>query len=219
MVPRELPRASSLSLRPPPGSLSSFLAALPFLLVAWMPGAAPSAAAQEPAPPDFVEELGALGLDPLVGPRGTEVSLLLPGLPPNTGFVIAFGGLRGGYQWVEQVTTDEMGVLDTEVRVPDWAEEEQAGYFFVKLPARPPFATRAFFVSNDAQGPVRLRGEITEDGESGVGLYGPEGEPYCLFGELPQVEPGARVVVEGSFGNPEECSEGIPLVVERMELL
>ncbi len=174
--------------------------------------AGPGVGAQEPAESEL--ELGALAVSPLVGTRGAEVTVEMDGLAPNTGMVIAFGGLRAGYQWVEQVTTDEEGRLSEVVTVPDWPDEDQTYYFFLKLAGQAPVATSAPFHVTARDGTLGATGEITDDGREWLTMKGPDGERYCLTGEVGELQVGDRVRVSGTATDLPGCSKGIGVYVE-----
>ncbi len=163
------------------------------------------------------EEVGGLTVHPLAGPPGTEVQVEMGGLPPNTGVVIAFGGLRAGYQWVDEVASDEDGRLSEQVRVPDWADADETHYFFVKFPGQAPVATSPAFYLTGEDGRIRVRGEVTDEGREFPTLRGPDDELYCLGGEVAGFEPGNRVRIEGRLAESLDCPEGIPVEVDSHE--
>ncbi len=213
-----LPRSGTATPARGPWNVSTF-ATIPLLLTLLLGLVVPASLhgqdAQEPEEPE-PGSVGTLYLDPLVGPLGTSVQLDLHGLPPSTGFVIAFGGLRGGYQWVDEVVTDDEGQITEAVVVPEWAEEGQAQYFFVKLPGQAPVATRPFYVT-DGDAELRVLGRIVEEDGVEAALQGPEGELYCLIGAESPVAPGDRVRVDGTAGSASDCPDGIPLNVRSLE--
>jgi hypothetical protein len=130
--------------------------------------------------------------------------------------VIAFGGLRTGYEWVEQVETDGAGALDGVAQVPSWADENETQYFFVKFPGQVPVAIAPFHVMAE-DGMIRTRGRVTDEGDQWLAMRGPDNELFCLRGELAGAEPGLRIRVVGSPAENWSCPGGIPVDVVRVE--
>lgn len=84
-----------------------------------------------------------VSIEPAEGPPGASVRLQSSGYAPNLPVEIGFGRVDSEYDIIAQASTDENGVIDRRVSVPNFA---QAGveYVFVVLPSD----TRSEVISN-----------------------------------------------------------------------
>lgn len=159
---------------------------------------------------------GAPRVSPWAGPPGTEVRVEMSGLPAGTTLWIGAGALGAEQEILREVETDRDGALSTTVGVPTWAGRDRELFFFVSDTDSQPIAISAAFHVTDEDGLFRVEGRITGGGDCPV-LRAGNDESYTLEGDVPEVDPGTRVVVEGRRARDPRCGGGRSIAVRRIE--
>lgn len=157
---------------------------------------------------------------PRGGPAGTEVDLTLLALPPATVVLVGFGSLSAGaHELLGEAVTDGEGAASVRVRVPEWAEAGQNGFFFwAYADQRPRGLSDPWFVTT-ADGTVRIRGRVTDEGERCLALRDARDDLYTLTGETGALAPGAEVAITGTLGDPAACGQGVTVAVRQVRPL
>ncbi len=177
------------------------------------PGAAPAPEAppppSEPQPPFF---------SPMGGPVGTDVEVWMDGLPAEATVMIGFGTVRG-HQIIGETQVDDEGSLSTTVQVPSEVEENTSHYFFVADANQQPMSVSDAFHVTAPDGSLEVTAVVTDEGQACLALRGQEDELYTLEGDVPDLEPGDRVVVQGTAAHDSACEQGLTIAVEAVDVL
>jgi hypothetical protein len=195
------------------------------VLAVLLGGAAPGAQAQDP------ERTGAelrfqsvhaverpTYMSPASGPPGTTVILRASLLPALTPVQVALGGTRSGFEALSLALTDRNGDLVERVTIPAWAARDRAHRFIVfNAYFSSVYAAIGLFHVTDIEGKLLREGVVTNHGPDCPTLAGVDNEIYSLMGNLPSLEVGARVTVEGHVVPSAECAEGVTLQVASLE--
>lgn len=152
-----------------------------------------------------------LPIAPRGGSIGAVVRLSAQGLPPKSSLLIAFANLRM-YQLMQRVTTDETGSFLTAQEVPEWAELNGVHYFFASFDDEIPLALSEGFHVTAPDGSARVTGTIGNRAEGCVELRDAKDVLYHLVGEVGERQPGERVAVRGTIGEPTACAGGAGIV-------
>jgi hypothetical protein len=157
-------------------------------------------------------------MSPASGPPGTTVVLRASLLPALTPVQVALGGTRSGFEALSLALTDRNGDLVERVTIPAWAARDRAHRFIVfNAYFSSVYAATGLFHVTDDEGKLRREGVMTTQGPGCPTLAGVDNEIYSLMGNLPSLEVGARVTVEGHIVPSVECGEGMTLQVAALE--
>lgn len=200
-----------------PDARARALLVLPLLLAC-------AAAVCAPAPADAQITVDQLERDPYRptisprhGPPQTAVTMRASELPPTTIFLVGVGVVGGGgHQMVGEGESDADGNFSLTVQVPDWAEPGTSHYFFLAYADQRPRALADVFLVSDADGVVRVRGDIVEmNGPCGHTIQ--QGDDlFALVGETGDLTPGGPVTVEGTVVLREGCEDRLVIDVQRV---
>jgi hypothetical protein len=166
---------------------------------------ATSANAQDlPSPPLPDEEQPVYGpfvsVSAKVGSPGTRVTVRGRDLPGVTPVHVAIGGIRSGFEDLSLSMTDDFGVLEVSVELPDWAQADRIHRFIIfDVYFRPIAYSKVFYVT-DAEGLIWRRGEITHRNTRCAVLLTGDGEDYVLIGDVEVLRIGADYNVRGRVG-------------------
>jgi hypothetical protein len=150
------------------------------------------------------------------GPAGTDVSIALRDLPPDTPVLLGFGGVGSPHEILVSTVTDEDGVMTAEARVPTWVEPGVAYLFYMAYADQRPVLFSEPFLVTGPDGVVRLEGTITDEGTTCVAMRGPHDELFTLGGDLGNLAPGDRVVVVATIAEMSLCMQGLTLAVREV---
>lgn len=174
------------------------------------PAAMERAPVTDPDPPYFT---------PLAGPMGSEVELWMDGLPAESRVMVGIGTVEG-HQILAEEDVDEVGRLETAVTIPEGLEVNRSHYFLVADPnTQQPMSVSGAFHITDEDGGIVVRGSVIElEGEDCPTLQGPEDEVYTLAGDVPALEPGDEVQVQGVWAEDGPCRMGLTIQVSQAEV-
>jgi hypothetical protein len=167
-----------------------------------------------PSPPEQLPRMPLF--DPPAGPVGSDVELWMDGLPRSTELYIGFGTVQE-HTIVQEVETDEEGILATTISIPGTARENRSHYFFVADANQLPLSVSAPFHVTDPEGRLEIRGEVEDAEGPCITVRGPEDELYSLQGAIPPLAAGDRVTVRGRAVLEGGCERGLTIQVERVE--
>ncbi len=156
-----------------------------------------------------------LSVVPLTGPPGTQISVSSQNLPYTAQVQIAVGRLRAGFETVGQAARGELGEISTSVQIPADAIWDRPLYVVALNDMFMPIGTSDPFHVTDANGMIRRRGRVTDEGGSCLTLRDQDDLLYSLTGELGTLRPGDEVVVDGTYAGASSCRDGSTIGVTR----
>lgn len=173
----------------------------------------------EPPEPPPADEMAqpVVTLSTRLGPPGTELELSARSFTPNATVRIGFGPPGTEHRVIEELTADAAGVVNGTVRVPDWAAGGTTYVFIASGPTDSPLARSDHFHVPIRDGTVRVVGRLTDEGVECQALRTDDDVLYTLTGNLGDVRPGDRVIVEGTLPEASICMQGTTIAVERIE--
>lgn len=174
----------------------------------------PPAPALTPSQPGQLPRLPLL--DPPAGPVGSQVALWMDGLPRNTQLHIGFGTVQE-HTIIQDVETDDEGVLDARITIPGTARENRTHYVFVADANQLPLSVSGPFHVTDADGRAEVRGQVEDPESDCVLIRGREDELYALRGNVPSLAAGDQVTARGAVVLEGGCERGLTLQVEAVE--
>lgn len=178
--------------------------------------AAPASGSGQIGPEQLRENVHRPTVTPRSGPPGTEVTVRAAEMPYGV-LLVGVGVVGGGgHQMVGQGAADEDGTFELTVKVPDWAEPGTSHFFFIATADQRPRAMAPVFLVSDADGVVRVSGEVTEtEGPCGATLT--QGtDRIGLVGATGRLRAGAVVTVEGKAVERTGCEETLVIEVSRV---
>lgn len=167
----------------------------------------------QPAPP----EPASVTVATATSAPGSSVALSARGFAPGSTVEIGFGPPRSEYSVVREVTVDAEGRIEASVEVPAWANRGQPYVVVATDPAGQPRATSEPFVVGEAGDPVRIHGEVTDEGVECPAVRGPFGTLYTLAVSDFQHAPGTEVMIEGRIAGASICMQGTTIEVESVQ--
>lgn len=173
----------------------------------------------DPSPPDQPTSPGAASVtvsSSTVAP-GSTITVRARGFTPDARVDIGIGRPSSEYSVVTEATTDGQGRLEITVEVPDWTNRGQPYVAVVTEPDHDPREVSDPFVVGAPGDPVRVHGELTDEGAECPALRGPFGTLYTLAVSDLEHGPGTEVVVEGTIAGPSICMQGTTIDVESVE--
>jgi hypothetical protein len=136
-------------------------------------------------------------IEPRSGPPGTKVTLHTGGMPALTPLRIGMGAVRFGFEEIGQVLTNEKGEFTLTVEVPSWARRDLVHRFIVFDFYFVPIALSDIFHVTDENGMIERTGAVASVSGPCPVLRTDDHLLYALAGDLPTLEAGQRIVVEG----------------------
>lgn len=177
-------------------------------------GAAPG----DPMPPgDAPPEAATVTVPTSTAAPGSSITVQAAGFTANTTVEVGFGPPRSEYTVVTEMQTDAEGRLEATVEVPTWANRGEPLVVVVTEPDHDPRAVSDPFVVGAPGDPVRLHGELTDEGVECPALRGPFGTLYTLAVSDLEHGPGTEVMVEGTIAEASICMQGTTINVESIE--
>ena len=182
---------------------------------------APEAWAEAPLPQPAEQQVEKLPyLSPHGGPPGTKVTVTMNNLPLGDTVEVGFGSFVE-HQIIGSGRPDSNGSVKTTVAIPATAVPGPH-YFFIANSAGSPIAVSDPFLVTRADGTVRLRGRVTDEGgSSGAGcrvIKGVNDEMYGLSGKVGAPAVGARVTVEGKLAATSRCTQLLAIEVTSLQV-
>ena len=150
------------------------------------------------------------------GPPGTPVTVSMSGLVMNARLEVGFGGFVE-HEIISRVQSDADGTVSITLPIPATARPG-VHFFFLAEEDGSPFAVSNPFLVTAADGSIRLRGRVTDEGVECTAMRGLGDELYTLVGELGNPAPGARVTVEGTIAQTSTCQQGLTIAVTQMQV-
>lgn len=148
---------------------------------------------------------------------GSSVSVRANGFTPGTTLEIGLGQPRSEYSVVAEVTADARGRAETTVEVPDWTNRGEPYVVVVTEPDHDPRVTSEPFVVGEAGDPIRVHGEVTDEGVECPAIRGPFGTLYTLAVSGFDHAPGTELMIEGRIAGASTCMQGTTIEVRSME--
>ena len=185
------------------------LSAAVALLLAAQPGAA-----QRRVAPDSLRRIQSVA--PRSGPPGTPVSIYTENLPIQAKVHVGVGAVGSGFEAIAEGVQGQWGEITASVRVPASASWDHPIAFIIFNGNFSPTAISDPFHVTNADGVLRRKGRITDEGQACISMRDEDGYLYSLTGAPTALEPGDEVVVEGTFEGSSTCLEGDTIAVLRL---
>jgi hypothetical protein len=145
---------------------------------------------------------------PSSGPPGTLVAVRWQYLPAITPVRLGVGAQRVGFEVLREILTDAQGEFSDTIRVPTWAEANRPHMLVVlDFYFRPLAVSSAFQVTNP-DGTLSRDGRLMEAAGKCAVLQAEGGEFYYLSGDMKDLKPGDRAIVDGTLGERSLCDAG-----------
>lgn len=148
---------------------------------------------------------------------GSSVRVRATGFTAGSTLEIGLGPPRSEYSVITRVTADAEGRAETTVEVPDWTNRGESYVVVVTEPDHDPRATSEPFVVGEAGDPVRVHGEVTNEGVECPAVRGPFGTLYTLAVSGFDHPPGTELMIEGRIAGASTCMQGTTIDVESIE--
>jgi hypothetical protein len=176
------------------------------------PGPAPSPG-PEPAPEQLT-----ITVSPHSGTLSSDVAIRAEGFQSGARVDIGFGPPSSEYEIVTHAQADTEGVVETTVKVPDWAETGRDYLFVARAPDGNDVVSSEFHVVAvaDPDPTLSVTGRITGEGVECPALRTDDGDLYTLAGETGRFGEGDRVEVEGTIAEMSICMQGTTIEVENI---
>lgn len=172
------------------------------------------AVAQRRVAPDSLRRIQEMA--PRSGPPGTLVSIHTENLPLQGSVHIGVGAVGAGFETLTQSTQGEWGEISASVRIPLSARWDQPLFLIIFNGNFSPTGISDPFHVTNADGMVRRRGRITDEGVDCVTMRGEDDTLYTLTGELGALRLGDEVVVEGVYVDSGACPRGSTIADARL---
>ena len=170
--------------------------------------------AQRRVAPDSLRRIQDMA--PRSGPPGTLVSIHTENLPLQGSVHIGVGAVGAGFETLARSTQGEWGEISASVRIPLDATWDQPLFLIIFNGNFSPTGISDPFHVTNADGMVRRRGRITDEGGDCVTMRDEDDTFYTLTGELGSVQPGDEVVVEGVYIDSGACPQGSTIADARL---
>lgn len=170
--------------------------------------------AQRRVAPDSLRRIQDMA--PRSGPPGTLVSIHTENLPLQGSVHIGVGAVGAGFETLARSTQGEWGEISASVRIPLDATWDQPLFLIIFNGNFSPTGISDPFHVTNADGMVRRRGRITDEGGDCVTMRDEDDTFYTLTGELGSVQPGDEVVVEGVYIDSGTCPRGSTIADARL---
>jgi len=170
--------------------------------------------AQRRVAPDSLRHIQ--DMTPRSGPPGTLVSIHTENLPLQGSVHIGVGAVGAGFETLAQSTQGEWGEISASVRIPLSARWDQPLFLIIFNGNFSPTGISDPFLVTNAEGMVRRRGRITDEGVYCVTMRDEDDTLYTLTGELGSVQPGDEVVAEGVYVDSGACPLGSTIADARL---
>lgn len=155
---------------------------------------------------------------PRIGPPGTEVEVYTENLPPQAKIWVGVGAMRSGFEARAEGKQEMWGEVSATVSIPEYATWDRPLVVIIFNGVFSPIAySDPFHVTNE-DGWIQRTGEVVDEGLDCVSLRDNDEYLYVLAGDgVVDLEPGDRVVVEGSVAESGPCGEVDAIAVARWE--
>lgn len=153
---------------------------------------------------------------PMSGPPGTQISVRSDNLPLAARVHIAVGMLHAGFETIGLAAQGEWGEISASVQIPAGATWDRPLYVIALDGVFSPIGISDPFHVTDANGMIRRRGRVTDEGGPCLTLRDENDLLYALSGELGAFRAGDEVVVDGTYSGASSCRDGSTIAVARI---
>ena len=170
--------------------------------------------AQRRVAPDSLRRIQQV--EPLHGPPGTEVTVYTENLPIQAKVHLGVGATRTGFEALYTAEQGMWGTVSGTITIPESAPWDRAVLLVAFDAIFAPIGLSDPFHVTRPDGTLQRTGRVTDEGVECLAFRDDDDYLYTLVGDTEELEPGDRVVIEGTVAEMSTCMQGTTLVVERV---
>ena len=169
--------------------------------------------AQRRVAPDSLRKIQQV--EPLSGPPGTEVTVYTENLPIQAAVHLGVGATRTGFEALYTAEQGMWGEVSGTITIPETAPWDRAVLLVAFDAIFAPIGLSDPFHVTREDGTLQRTGTVTDEGVECTAFRDADGYLYTLVGNVEELEPGDRVVVEGIIAEASVCMQGTTIDVHK----